>query len=149
MRNFTKLLLMNMIICSCILIGCTTTGPKFTPISPIPEGKGLVYIYRSSSFIGCAVYGTVKANGTPIFKITNGGYYPYISDPGLVNISVTTEATNTATVDVKKGEEHYLKTTIGMGFFVGHLSFSEVSKDMGEREIKNCNLISSIKNMEK
>lgn len=127
-----------------VATGCASNGPKFTPVSSIPPGKGVVYVYRQPKFAGSAVYGTVKANDVPITKVRSGGYYPYITDPGTVHFSVTTEATNTADVTVKASEEKYLKTTIGMGFFVGHLKLSEVSPEIGKREIGECELLEPI-----
>lgn len=121
--------------------GCSSSGPAFSRISPIPSGKGVVYVYRSPNFAGSGVYGTVKANDVPLTKIKNGGYFPYVAQPGPVKFSVTTEATNTADVTVKEGEEKYLKTTIGMGFFVGHLKFTEVAPDIGFNEAQRCKLL--------
>ena len=121
--------------------GCSASGAAFTRVSPIPEGKGVVYIYRQPSFVGGGVYGTVKANDVPVTQIKNGGYYPYVANPGPVQFSVTTEATNTADVTVKSGEETYLKTTVGMGFFIGHLKLTEVSSQIGEEEIRECKLL--------
>ena len=121
--------------------GCSAKGAAFTRLSPLPADKGVVYIYRQSSFVGGGVYGTVKANDAPVTRIKNGGYYPYVAAPGPVHFSVTTEATNTADVTVKPGEEKYLKTTVGMGFFIGHLYLTEVSSQLGEQEIGECKLL--------
>ena len=124
-----------------MLTGCGASSSAFTPVNPIPAGKGVVYVYRKPSMMGAAVYGTVKANGQPVTKIRNGGYYPYVGPPGKAHFTVKTEATNEADVMVEKGTEKYLKTTIGMGFFVGHLKFSEVSPEIGRSEIAECKLL--------
>lgn len=127
-----------------VLTSCGAEGPAFKPLSPIPAGKGVVYIYRQPNFVGSGVFGTVKANSTPITKIRNGGYFPYVANPGNNHFSVTTEATNEANVMVEKGTEKYLKTTVGMGFFVGHLKFSEVSPEIGRSEITSCQLLEPV-----
>lgn len=124
--------------------GCSASGPAFKPVTSIPSGKGVVYIYRSPSYMGSGVYGTVTANNTPITKIKNGGYFPFISSPGPVHFTVTTEATNEADVNIEPGKEKYLKTTVGMGFLAGHLKFSEVSPEIGKKEIAECNLLDPI-----
>jgi len=126
------------------LSGCSVSGPAFKPVDPIPEGKGVVYIYRQPGFAGGGVYGTVTANNTPITKIKNGGYFPYVANPGPVHFEVSTEATNEADVTVEAGKEKYLKTTVGIGFFVGHLKFSEVSPQIGKAEIGECKLLDAI-----
>jgi hypothetical protein len=127
------------------LAGCTASGPAFKPVQPIPDGKGVVYIYREPGFVGSGVYGTVTANKAPITKIRTGGYYPYVANPGPVHFEVSTEATNEADLTVETGKEKYLKTTVGMGFFVGHLKFSEVSPEIGRKEIGECKLLEPIK----
>lgn len=133
-----------LIFTSTLIAGCAASGPAFKPIDPIPTGKGVVYIYRQSGFVGGGVYGTVTANNKPITKITNGGYFPYVSDPGPVHFEVSTEATNEADVTIETEIEKYLKTTVGMGFFVGHLKFSEVSPEIGRQEIGECKLLEPI-----
>lgn len=125
------------------LVGCGATGPIFKPIA-VPADKGVVYIYRESSFVGGGVYGTVSADKTPLTKIRNGGYFPFVANPGKVHFEVSTEATNEADVVVEAGKEKYLKTTVGMGLLVGHLKFSEVSPDIGKAEIKECQLLEPI-----
>ena len=127
-----------------LLTSCGAGGPAFKPVSPIPAGKGVVYVYRQSSFVGGGVFGTVKANNKPITKIRNGGYFPYIAPPGNNHFSVTTETTNEANVMVEKGAEKYLKTTVGMGLFVGHLKFTEVSPELGKSEITGCKLLEPV-----
>ena len=129
---------------STVIAGCSASGPAFKPVDPIPTDKGVVYIYREPGFVGSGVYGTVTANSTPITKIKTGGYFPYISSPGSVHFEVSTEATNEADVIVESGKEKYLKTTIGTGFFVGHLKFSEVSPEIGKKEISECKLLEPI-----
>jgi hypothetical protein len=132
------------IIISILIAGCGASGPVFKPIDPLPAGKGVVYIYRESGFVGGSVYGTVTANKIPITKIRNGGYFPYLSNPGSVHFEVSTEATNEADVAVEAGKEKYLKTTVGMGFVAGHLKFSEVSPEIGRKEISECQLLEPI-----
>ncbi|MFZ4699587.1 MAG: hypothetical protein ACOYMG_06015 [Candidatus Methylumidiphilus sp.] len=128
-----------LILAATLITGCSASGPAFKPIDPIPAGKGVVYIYREPGIVGSGVYGTVTANKTPLTKIKTGGYFPYISDPGPVHFEVSTEATNEADVNVESGKDKYLKTTIGMGFFVGHLKFSEVSPEIGKKRAANAN----------
>lgn len=131
-------------LASTLFAGCGATGAAFKPVDPIPAGKGVVYIYRQPSYLGAGVFGTLTANKIPITKIRNGGYFPYVSNPGPVHFEVTTEATNEANVTVDAGQEKYLKTTIGMGLFVGHLKLSEVSPEIGRREIGECKLLEPV-----
>lgn len=61
-----------------------------------------------------------------------------------MHFEVSTEATNEADVTVESGKEKYLKTTVGIGFFIGHLKFSEVSPGIGKKEISECKLLDPI-----
>lgn len=139
----SSLLSAGLLLGAMFLTSCGASGPAFTQVTP-PAGKGVVYIYRQSSFVGGGVFGTVKANGKPVTKIKNGGYYPYIASPGNNHFEVTTEVTNEANVMVEKGSEKYLKTTIGMGLFVGRLKFTEVSPEIGKNEIAGCKLLEPV-----
>lgn len=129
---------------STLLAGCAAPGPIFKPVDLVPPNKGVVYIYRQPGFVGSAVFGTVTANNKPITKIMQGGYFPYLSDPGPVHFEVSTEVTNTADVTVEPGIEKYLKATVGIGLFVGHLKLSEVSPEIGKKEIIECKLLEPI-----
>jgi hypothetical protein len=136
-----------LVSCLCLvavffLAGCAS-GPQFERVAPIPAGKSVVYVYRSRSIFGRAAIGTLDVNDKPTAAMRSGGYYPCICDPGEVKLSVTTEATNTATLSVKAGEEHFVKTTVSMGVFIGHLHLNEVSSDVGLDEIAGCCLLES------
>ena len=142
MKKFRMLIL---IAINLSLIGCAS-GPAFKPVNPIPEGKGVVYIYREHAFMGAGsgVTSDVTVNNTPITNILSGGYFPYITEPGSKHFEVSTEATNQADVLVVAGKEKYLKTTVGMGFLIGHLHLTEVSPEIGRNEIKECQLLEPI-----
>ncbi len=143
-KNTSKFGILILLVIPLVIIGCSASGSAFKPVNPIPADKGVVYIYREPSFAGSGVFGTVTANKTPITKIKNGGYFPFVASPGNVHFEVSTETTNEADVMVEAGKEKYLKTTIGMGFLVGHLSFSEVSPEIGKREISECQLLEPV-----
>lgn len=128
-----------------LLTGCGASGPAFKPIDAPTDGRGVVYIYRQSSGLGAGVHGTVRANSTPVTDMKNGGYFPYVGTPGPVKFEVTTEATNDATVNLEAGIEKFLKVTVGMGFFVGHLHLTEVSPEIGKKEIADTKLLEPAK----
>jgi hypothetical protein len=128
-----------------LLAGCGASGPAFKPIDPPANGQGVVYIYRQSSGLGAGVHGTLRANGKAVTDVKNGGYFPYVGPPGEVKFEVHTEASNDATVNVEGGIEKFLKVTVGMGFFVGHLHLTEVSPEIGKKEIAECKLLEPAK----
>ena len=116
-------------------------GQEYKRIEVVPPNKGIVYIYRPSSFIGGAVYYDVKANGKVVTTLYKGGYYPYIADPGEIEFSAKTEGSDSATIDVKLNQVYYLKGTVGVGFLVGRPHLTVVGADVGEAEIAECKLL--------
>ncbi|HYA19833.1 MAG TPA: hypothetical protein VEG25_04205 [Burkholderiales bacterium] len=123
-----------------LMPGCATLGPSYQKVDKIPDGMGLVYIYRQNSFIGGGVYYDVKTGTTVITTLHSGGYYPYFAKPGELELWAKTEARTSVTLDVKAGETYYVKGTVGVGFVVGHPHLTIVSKDVGEAEIVECKL---------
>lgn len=124
-----------------LLSGCASLGPVYQKPDRIPEDKGLVYLYRSSSFVGGGVSYDIKVGEIVITTLYNGGYYPYFAAPGEVELWAQTESKSSVTVDVKAGQTYYVKGTVGIGFIVGRPHLALVSTDVGEKEIVECKLI--------
>lgn len=121
--------------------GCASLEKPFEPVPPVPQDKALVYIYRQPSFIGGGVYYTVNAGKQPLRKLYNGGYFPFVADPGEVELWAETESRSSVTLDLKPGETKYVKGTVGIGFIVGRPTLSVVDAAVGAVEIKECKLV--------
>jgi hypothetical protein len=124
-----------------ILNSCASLGPQFQKVETFPNDKGLVYIYRPSSFIGSGVSYDVKVGETPVTTLHNGGYYPYFSEPGEVEFRAKTESKSSVTLDIKPGQIYYIKGTVGVGFVVGRPHLMIVESNIAENEITKCKLI--------
>jgi hypothetical protein len=124
-------------------VGCAATGKPYEPVtlSATDANKAVVYVYRSPAFVGSAVSYTVNASTKPLVKLVNGGYYPYVTNPGEVEIWAETEAKSSVTVDLKPGDRKYVKGTVGVGFLVGRPSLTLVDPATAQAEIKECKLI--------
>lgn len=129
------------LVCVLLIAGCATLGPTYQKTDKIPEGMGLVYIYRPSGFVGGGVSYDVKVGDTVITTLYNGGYYPYFAKPGELELWAKTEAKSAVTLDVKAGKIYYVKGTVGVGFIVGRPHLMVVSESVGETEIAECKLI--------
>jgi hypothetical protein len=116
--------------------GCATLGPPYRPVEEIPEGKGAVYVYRPSQFVGGGVAYTVHAGTTPIAKLHSGSYMVYFADPGELEIWGKTESRSSVTLTVKAGEVYYVKGTVGVGLLVGRPRLIVVDAATGEMEIR-------------
>lgn len=121
-------------------LGCSASGPAFKRAAQ-PEGKALVYIYRSPAIAGSGVSYIVRANGNSVVDLESGGYIPYLADPGKVTFTARTEATAEVASELRSGETYYLKGDIGMGFLVGRAKLSFVDSAQGEKEVAECALL--------
>jgi hypothetical protein len=121
--------------------GCASLGKSFELVTGTPSDQSVVYIYRPSSFVGGGVSYTVYSGKKAITKLYNGGYYPYVTAPGEVELWAETESKSSVTVDVKAGETKYVKGTVGVGFFIGRPNLSIVDPAVAQTEIKECKLI--------
>lgn len=125
-----------------MISGCAS-GPPFQKINEIPAGKGLVYIYRPSVMHGAALVPYVVINKLNAIPLKTGGYYPYLSDPGEITISVTHTAKRSITINVTAGETYYVKAgTIFMGLGVPYIE--SVSAELGLSELSNCKRLPNV-----
>ena len=93
---------------------CEATGLSFgndTGSSQTASaGKAVVYVYRNAGIFGAGNALDLFANGQPITRITNGGYYDFAVAPGKVELGVLTAlrpiAILTALVDNAGGVRH-------------------------------------------
>src|SRR5579859_1145981 len=115
--------------------GCATLGSAYAPDTHAPKDKATVYIYRPSGFGGAAISYTVSVNGTEVLPLSSGSYFVYYAAPGENEFTAKTEAKTSVTVDIKAGQTYYVKGTMGMGVFVGHPHLTQVTNDVGAKEI--------------
>jgi len=121
----------------CLMAGCAQ-GPPFKKVTEIPQGKGLVYIYRPAGIVGSAVRYEVYAGTDDVGHLVPGGYLTYFANPGELEIWGKTEARGSVTLDVKAGQEQYVKGSLGVGLFVGRPILTVVEPQVGQREIRDC-----------
>ncbi len=143
MKHDTRGLLFNAIAAFALLAlgGCSSTGPIYTSVESVPADKALVYIYRPNSFVGGGVYFDIHDGDTVVTTLRNGGYFPYIRDPGEVELWAKTESRSAVTLDLKPGDTQYVKGGVGVGFLVGRPSLTIVDAETGASEIKECKLL--------
>jgi hypothetical protein len=119
------------------IVGC---APRFVPVTSVPPDQGLVYIFRPGSPLGAAILYTVTANGVPVVRLRNGGYYPYVTPPGQVVFSAQTETSSSVAINVAPGGTYYLRGMLMMGAFVGRPMLEELPAAVGASEIARCRL---------
>lgn len=140
-----RLLNIALLFVSALLLASCATGQAFRKVDNMPDGMGVVYIYRPASFVGAAVSPEVEANGVPIIKLINGGYYPYFSKAGEVEFSAKTETRSAVTLHIEAGQSYYIKGTISMGAFIGRPNLTIVPPEVGASEIVDRKLLEKSK----
>lgn len=128
------------------LVGCAT-GPEFAKysatIQPVAAGQGRIWFYRPSKMFGGVVQPNVFLNEQKVGKAQPGCYFFADRAPGDYEVKCTTEWSDKANLKLAAGEERYVRLTLGIGLFVGHIVPKEVDKAKGLDEIANCKLITA------
>ncbi|MBL4868801.1 MAG: DUF2846 domain-containing protein [Pseudomonadales bacterium] len=119
------------------LSGCAT-GPTFkeysSNITPVKSDSGRIYVYRLTA-LGAAVQPKVRLNGEIVGKAVPKGFF-YVDRPaGSYEVSASTEAKRSLTLNLEPGDERYVRLEVKMGLFVGHVKPILVDKSVGEEEI--------------
>lgn len=138
MKMLTTLRVTALAVLSLSLVSCAG-GPSFDAASlpPIPEGKGRVFVYRTSGF-GAAVRPDVKIDGKVVGKSMARGFFHSDQPPGEHEISIQTEWKHKNTISVTAGHPTYVQCKVTMGLMVGHVIPNQVSAETGAAEIKSC-----------
>ena len=119
-----------------VMTGCAGVQRHKSKPMPAPEpGKGLVYFFRPSSFIGGGVQIKISDAGKTIGALQSGTYFFYQTEPGTHQFGASTEAENTLTVNVEAGKTYYVEGSIGMGVLVGHGHLKEVDATVANEEL--------------
>ena len=128
------------------MVGCAT-GPKFASysaiIQPPAKGQGRIWFYRPSKIMGSAVQPHVFLNGEKVGKAQPGCYFYVDRSPGTYEIKCTTEWSDKAVIALASGDEKYIRMTLGIGLFVGHVIPKEKDRAIGQKEISSCKLITA------
>jgi len=121
--------------------GCATSGPKFSEagarsvISPNAE-TARIYLYRTA-LLGAAVQPEVKVDGVVVGRAVPNGYFYVDQKPGACEITTTTEVERKLSLTLEKGQVRYVKLSLGLGFFVGHVFPELIDSDIAQKEIQD------------
>jgi hypothetical protein len=137
--KFSKLFLL---VPALFLAACAATGAPFKRVTDIPPDKGVVYVYRPNSILGGAIhYDVHAANDEVICDLIRNGYCLYYAKPGELELWGKTESRSSITIDVKSGQEHFVKGGLSMGFMVGRPNFTATESKTALEEIAECVLL--------
>lgn len=126
------------VFCTAVLFGCASQlGEVYKRTEAIPSGKTLIYIYRIPTFAGGIYPVGIDVNGKEITSLSEGAYFPYLSDPGEVEVSTKMAIArgDAVTVDGKAGQVLYLEVWVRQGGLIGQAAIIKVSKERGEEKL--------------
>jgi hypothetical protein len=119
-------------------------GCPFTRISPVPEGKAVIYLYKVGW--GRDVF-PISVNGVIVTAMKKPGYYSMVVAPGKYDIFVSMAGffnTPTTTLNAEAGREYFLEL---LTRFNG--SFKEVPENNALKDLKGTRLLLPVKVYEK
>ncbi len=141
----SKTLVLSFLFSILILSGCAS-GPTFNEYSAnipkIPTDSGRIYIYRTAT-VGTAVQPKVKINGEVAGKAVPQGFFFVDRPAGSYEVSASTEAKRSLTLNLDSGEERYIRLEVKMGLFAGHIKPVLVENSVGKTEIIKTKYIGS------
>ena len=101
--------------------------------------KATVYVYRYKQFVGGALAPSVYCDETKLARMENGRYFTVKVDPGKHNFRSNDKQSGTE-LDVKAGQEYFLRVEIATGFAKGHGRLVLMPAEQGGYELKSSKL---------
>ncbi|MBY4864935.1 DUF2846 domain-containing protein [Burkholderia sp. Bp9017] len=125
---------------SMLFLTACASGPAYVDVAAsIPHlnsSVGRIYFLRSASPLGAAIQPDIRLNGRVVGQSKPGGFFFVDESPGSYTVVTTTEVDRKITFDVEAGQTRYVRTSVGFGLLVGHVTPSLVPPDVAETEIR-------------
>src|SRR5260370_26456450 len=114
----------------------TADSQKTTVAKP---SKASVYVYRYKQFAGSALAPSVFCDEIELARMENGRYFTVKLDPGKHTFRSNDKQSGTE-LDVKAGQEYFLRVEIAAGAMKGHGRLVLMSPEQGGYELKSSKL---------
>jgi hypothetical protein len=105
--------------------------------APKDQDSGRIFFYRTTAF-GAALQPDIRLNGTKVGDSRAQGFFYVDRPPGNYEVITSTEVDRKVTFVLEKGQTRFVKFSVSMGFFVGHVYGELVDSAAGLEEIKDC-----------
>ncbi|HEX7908601.1 MAG TPA: DUF2846 domain-containing protein [Paraburkholderia sp.] len=126
---------------SLLLLAACASGPTFHDVAgsipTLDANLGRLYFLRSASVLGAAIQPEIRLNGQVVGRSTPGGFFYVDEPPGTYTVVTTTEVERKISFDLTAGQTRYVRTAVGFGVLVGHVTPSLVWPDSAEAEIQD------------
>jgi hypothetical protein len=104
----------------------------------VPEGKALVYIYRTTDF-GVQLIALILAKDGPISVLPMGTYCVYVADPGIIKLWLSSISSAEIKAEVVTGQVYYVKGSFGPNALgVQHPTLKAMPREKALKEIAEC-----------
>lgn len=131
-----------------LTLSACASGVKYTDMNPstMPEDQdsGRIFFYRTMVF-GAALRPDINLNGTKVGDAIAQGFFYVDRPPGHYEVVTSTEVDRKLTFVLEKGQTRFVRFSVSMGFFAGHVYGELVDSAEGMEEIKQCNYTGSVK----
>jgi hypothetical protein len=115
----------------------TTTATTTQPVTQADKAK--VYFYRYKQYAGSALAPSVYCDEAELARMQNGRYFTVTLAPGKHTFR-SNDKQSGAEVDLKPGQEYFLRVELVAGFMKGHGRVVAVVPEQARFELKAKNL---------
>jgi hypothetical protein len=124
-----------------LLASCATTGLKFVEYKTVMASPNSdlvrIFFYRTTT-LGAALRPDMLLNGEKVGEAIARGFFYVDRPPGEYVAVTSTEVTRKVSFVLEKDQTRYIKFSVSMGFFVGHVYGELVDESVALREINDC-----------
>lgn len=138
MRTIRILGLLILCFTSLAAIAQEATADSVKP-ADAKASKATVYVYRYKQFAGSALSPSVFCDEVELARAENGRYFTVRLDPGKHSFRSNDKQSGTE-LDMKAGQEYFLRVEIATGFAKGHGRLVLMSPEQGSYEMKSSKL---------
>jgi hypothetical protein len=100
------------------------------------QAKATVYVYRYKQFVGSALAPSVFCDEVQLARMDNGRYFTAKIDPGKHTFRSNDQQSGLE-LDVKAGQEYFVRVEIATGFMKGHGRLILMSPEQGSYELQS------------
>jgi len=122
-----------------IATGCAS-GPEYkdvaSAIPTLPADHGRIYFFRPANIGGSAIQPEIKLNDKVVGRSVPGGFFFVDELPGEYTVSTSTEVKRDIKFTLRAGDTKYVRTTVSMGFLVGHITPTLDDPETAPQEIE-------------
>jgi len=107
-------------------------------LSACATGIGYTEYQPKIPALGAAIRPDVLLNNDKVGEAIAHGFFYVDRSPGNYEVTTTTEVKRTLSLVLEKGQTRYVRFSISLGFFAGHVYGELVEPDVGLAEIQDC-----------